>query len=148
MSGLTDGVHNFAVFAKGPYPWSSTGNASFTVATSPVCGAGKPALSLAAPVAFWFDYPAYVARNLSITWTVNNTGTTTASSVALTGSTSANPAVTTLTGMPATVGTGTIAPSSSGSVTVQYHVPDYVGSFRVINTASATDCAANLYTYP
>jgi len=112
------------------------------------CVAGKPSLSLAAPSPFWASYADYVAHNLSVNWTVNNTGATTASSVQLTGSTATYAPITTITAMPATVGTGTIAPGASGTVTVQYHLPIVGTGFRVVNTASANDCAGNGYTYP
>ncbi|MHB0866952.1 MAG: fibronectin type III domain-containing protein [Thermoleophilia bacterium] len=121
---------------------------SFTTGAPP-CTVGQPVLSLAAPVAFWGSYADYTAGNLSVTWTVNNSGSTNASSVQLTDSHSTYAPITTITAMPATVGTGSIVAVGSGSVVVQYHLPQTVAGtgFRVVNHASANDCAGNPYTY-
>jgi len=142
--GLADGAHSFNVSVKDNTGNLGSASGTFTVET---CTAGKPSLSLAAPSAYWASYADYLGKKLSVTWTINNTGSTKAQNVQLTSSTPAYAAVICLLTMPAPV--GDIAAGSSASVTVQYQLPPgFSGAgFRVANSASAEDCAGNAYLY-
>lgn len=111
------------------------------------CPAGKPDLKLAAPGSFWASYADYLARKLSVTWTVDNIGLTPALDVALTSSTSTYAPIVTLTAMPAAI--GSISAGGSGSVVVQFLLPTAGGvGFHVVNAAAAMDLAGNTYVYP
>ncbi len=114
--------------------------------TSPVSGA-KPPLTLDLPSPAWASLSDYQAGILSVTWTINNTGTAEAWSAQLTGSVNTN-GVTLASTLPATIGSGDILPGSSGSVTLKYNVPAGVGSWISTLTGSANDGAGTTYTYP
>lgn len=148
-AGLAVGTHSIEAMVTDNSGNTGMATGSLTV-DPPPCTVGKPSLSLAAPVASWGTYANYTARKLSVTWTVNNTGSTNASSVQLESSNSTYAPITTVTAMPAAV--GDIAGGGSGSVVVQYQLPTgtpITGSgFHVVNTASANDCGGNSYAYP
>jgi hypothetical protein len=130
-----DGYANGTVSAEG----------SFTTAAPP-CTAGKPSLTLGSPSAYWGSYADYLAHVLTVDWAVSNTGATTASNVAVTGSTPTWGGFSTITAMP--ISLGTIIGGGSATATVQYQITGTAVGFRVVNTGSADDCAANSYTYP
>ena len=140
--GLADGVYNAVITVT-----DNTGNAghasgSFTVTT---CSGVKPGLSLEAPRPFWASYADYTASRLSITWTVRNTGADNALNVKMISSSPA-PGVILLAAMPASI--GSINAGASGSVVLQYRVPQGMRGFRVINAASAEDSCGNMFLYP
>ncbi|MDO8616226.1 MAG: hypothetical protein Q7T33_10925, partial [Dehalococcoidia bacterium] len=153
VSGLADGVHTYTAaawdFARG-YPSTGAGNmgsasGSFTVVNW-VCTPGKPSLSLSAPGSYWASYADYTARELSVNWSVSNTGANNAVAVAITGSTNTN-GVTLSTALPASI--GNINAGSSASTTLKYHVPLTTGSWRTTTSATAADdCGTTGYTYP
>lgn len=143
--GLGFGVHTISGQVPDNAGNSAPASGSFTIST---CTVGKPNLSLASPSAFWASYADYTIRKLGVIWTINNTGGTKAYGVAITSSSATYTQITTITSMPAAV--GTINAGGSGSVTVQYTLPSgFTGSgFRVINSATASDCGGTGYTYP
>lgn len=114
-------------------------------ANSALCTSNKPSLSMSSASPFWASMADYTAGLLSVTFTIQNSGSDTAYLVKITGS-SPNNSVTTSTTMPASV--GTIAAGGSGSATVQYNVPAGTGNFTVNLQASADDGCGNRYTYP
>ncbi len=108
---------------------------------------GKPSLGLGAPSPFWASLSDYLSGRLSVTWTVNNTGTAEAWSVNLTGSSNTN-GVTLASTLPAAVGSGNILAGASGTVTLIYNVPTGVASWVSALSGSAQDGAGATYTYP
>ncbi|MDO8737295.1 MAG: hypothetical protein Q7K29_09490, partial [Thermoleophilia bacterium] len=105
---------------------------------------GEPVLSIGSAEAFWASYADYTARLLSVRYTVNNSGGTSAFSVNLDNSSATN-GVITASSLP--VSAGNIAAGASALVTLQYNVPSGVGSFRTTNSASAEDNCGTTFTY-
>lgn len=133
-------------FVDMPYVIYGGRSVDYFPLTTPVEG-GKPALSLGQPQPSWASVSDYQAGQLSVTWTVNNTGSAEAWSAQLTGSTDSN-GVTLTTALPVSIGTGNILAGASGSVTLKYNVPTGVSSWQTAMTASAQDGIGATYIYP
>jgi hypothetical protein len=128
------------------------GNANGTVSTefsfttaAPPCTPGKPGLSVSLGSVFWASYADYTARELSVNYTINNTGATDAYAVQITGATSSW-GVTLSTAVP--VSLGNIAAAGSAGTTLKHHVPPGVTKFRTTISAAASDACGTGYTYP
>lgn len=143
-SGLAQGPHTVTVNVKDFAGNAGSATGAFTVST---CTAGKPVLSLAMPASYWASYADYVARKLSVNWTINNAGSMDARNVALTSSVPTYAPIICLMTMP--VPAGEIPAGGSATLTIQYQLPPGYGGagFRVANSASAEDCAGNVYLY-
>ena len=114
-SGLAYGPHAIEVLVADNAGTLGTGTGTLTIEPPP-CTIVKPTLSLSAPVGYWTGgYPGYLARNLSVTWTVNNPGTAYAANVKITGSTP-NGGVTLLTDMPAASPSGAYRPAVAATL--------------------------------
>lgn len=105
----------------------------------------KPSLTLNMPNPYWSTYADYLARELSTTWVIDNSGSETAYNVNLTSSSNTNIVSLTST-LPSSI--GDITAGSSGSITLKYHVPVGVGSWRSTLTGSAEDGCGTTYIHP
>ncbi|MHB9111766.1 MAG: right-handed parallel beta-helix repeat-containing protein [Thermoleophilia bacterium] len=105
----------------------------------------KPNLSLKAPQSFWASYSDYIARELSVSWTISNNGGLPAYDVKLTSSANTS-GVTLITPLP--VAFGDIAGAGQSTSTVKYQVPAGIASWLTANHASAVDACGTLYVYP
>lgn len=146
LSGLNDGTTYYyrATSYDGQANGTVSAEGSFT--TVAACTPAKPSLTLSKTSTYWVDYAAYTARQLSVNWTISNTGTNGATNVAITGSTNTN-GVTISTLLPASV--GSIGAGSSAMKTLVYNVPLTTGGWWTSSTASAgDDCGGTGYTYP
>lgn len=120
-------------FVQDNLPWASEG-----------AWCGKPALTLSSPQAFWGSYADYIARELSVNWTVRDNGMP-AYDVKITSSVN-NAGVTLLTGLP--VSFGDIPAGGSSSQTLKYQTPNGVSRWYTIHNATAKDGCGTSYTYP
>jgi hypothetical protein len=112
---------------------------------SALCNSGKPSLSLSSATPFWGSYNDYLASLLSVNYTIQNNGASTANNVAISNSTATNGVVCS-TNMPVSI--GTIAASGSATTTLKYSIPPGVSRFRATVNAAADDACGNSYTYP
>ena len=162
-SSCTDNVFSLAAPAGGNYwsdwatpdanhdgfvdsPYLFSGGRDDLPLAAPV-GGGRPDLHLNNPDPFWASTGDYNARQLSVTWSVGNTGSRDAFQAQLTASGNTN-GVTLVTAMPQVLGSGRIAAGGSGSVTLKYNVPDGVSAWHSSLTASAEDAGGVKYVYP
>jgi len=136
-------------FCDEPYAFSSMfGGDDLPWTAQDAWPSGKPSLSLSHLSPEWSSYADYVARELSVTWTVTDTGDIAANGVRITGSVDSNGVVLS-TALPAGVISAAIPNSGSSSpVTLKYNIPEEVGSWHASLTASAMDSAGTAYTYP
>lgn len=104
----------------------------------------KPDLTLSKNSVFWASYADYQARQLSVSWTINNSGRP-AYNVQLTRSTNTN-GVSLITPSPLTL--GDIAGGGSSTSVFIYDVPAGVSGFSVMIESSAQDACGNSYPYP
>ncbi|MHB0915219.1 MAG: multicopper oxidase family protein [Thermoleophilia bacterium] len=105
----------------------------------------KPDLVLEPPTVFWASYWDYYNRELSVTWSVTNSGRTGAFNTIISGEKATN-GVTPVGSGSAVI--GEISAAASGSATVRYNVPLGVSSFRVFITVTAEDGCGTVYQYP
>ena len=131
-------------FVDNPYVFS--GGQDNLPLSAPVAS-GKPNLTLDLPSPFWASLSDYQSGQLSVTWTVNNTGANEAWSAQLTGSRN-TAGVTLATTLPASIGGGDILAGASGSATLKYNVPAGVGAWVSTLTGSAQDGMGAGYSYP
>ncbi len=136
----------FASSSKVAFAATAGGVFSDTFPCSP-CSSVKPDLTLSSPNSFWASLSNFDAGVLSVTWTLNNTGSNEAWSVQFTSSNNTN-GVTLASTLPAGVNPGSILPGSSGSATLKYNVPVSVGSWVSTLKGSAQDGVGTTYTYP
>ncbi len=116
------------------------------LAAAPACtGGSQPSLSLSTSNVYWASFADYEARNLSVDYSVGNTGSDTAYAVQVVGSTASN-GVTCSTIMPVVL--GDIAASGSHSLTLHYTIPNGVPTFTATVYATALDGCGNSYSYP
>jgi hypothetical protein len=106
---------------------------------------GKPSLILETPASFWASASDYQARQLSVRWTIDNSGSGSALAASITGCENGN-GVQLLTPLPALA--GDIGPGGAGSVTLRYQVPDGVAAWNAINAGHAYAADGVEYAYP
>lgn len=104
-----------------------------------------PDLSLSIDNAYWASYSDYLARSLSVDYTLANSGAGDAFSLQLL-SLSASQGVTPLTATPFSL--DDIAAGASSSATVSYLLPQGVSAFTASATATCTDSRGFTYQYP
>lgn len=109
-----------------------------------LCNGKSPALGLGISGApRWASYADYVARQLSVSYTITNFVGPDAVNVAITGTVNTN-SVTLATVTP--VALGDISVGTSSGTTLVYNVP--VGSFRARVHATAEDACGNSFVFP
>lgn len=104
----------------------------------------RPGLNLTKTGARWGSYADYLARLLSIDFSIGDSGAD-ARSVTLVGSDSSN-GVMAASGFPLFI--GDVTSGSSVTVTLKYVVMPGVNSFRTVTYATAIDLCGKSYTYP
>jgi len=143
VAGLADGPHSITVGVKDMAGNLGTGSGDFTVSTWQ-CTAGKPALALGNPYAYWGSYADYVEGVLSVDWTISNMGANSAMGVTMTNVSNTNG----IAGPVDPVSFGDIAAGTGATRTFQYAGFGNVGSWHTVNTAAASDDCGAGYTYP
>lgn len=131
-------VDNPYVFMGGQdnLPWAAPGG----------WACAKTTLSLSSPTPYWASYADYLASQLTVGWTVTNTGTATAFGVSIDGGANTN-GVSVLSGeLPKPL--GTLGAGGSDSFTIRYSIPQGVASWRSALTGSAQDSCGASYAYP
>ncbi|MHB8159422.1 MAG: S8 family serine peptidase [Thermoleophilia bacterium] len=143
FSGLSSGAHTIGGSVADNAGNASPISGSFTL----VCG--KPALSLGVPTSFWASYADYQARELSMTFAINNGGINEAYNVIMAGSVNTN-SVLLISPTPLTVGDigASGGPTDSVQVTVKYLVPTDVTAFHTTVYLTADDSCGISYAYP
>lgn len=104
-----------------------------------------PDLSLSIDNTYWGSYADYLTRTLSVDYTLTNSGAGDAFSLQVL-TLSASQGVTPLTTTPFSL--PDIAGGTSGSMTVNYQMPQGVAAFSVSATATCTDDRGFTYQYP
>ncbi|MHB1326355.1 MAG: glycoside hydrolase family 26 protein [Thermoleophilia bacterium] len=104
-----------------------------------------PALSLGSATSFWSDYADYIARQLSVSYTLSNSAGIDAVSVQIVSVTNTNGVILSST-LPMSV--GDIAVTGSTQIRLLYTVPPGVTSFRSAPRVTARDTYGNNYSYP
>ncbi len=106
----------------------------------------KTTLGLSSPSPYWASYADYTAGQLTVGWTVTNTGAGTAFGVSVDGSADTN-GVSVLGGeLPKSL--GTLGAGGSDSFTIRYSIPQGVTNWRSALTGSAQDSCGAVYAYP
>ena len=105
----------------------------------------QPLLSLNAPQSFWASYADYLNGDLSVSMTLCNTGSTTATNVQIIGSINSN-GVTLTT--PLNIFLGDIPSGGCASTTVEYRVPQSISMFHSIIYVVASDSCGAVYSFP
>jgi len=106
---------------------------------------GIPDLSLSLDGTYWASYADYLARSLSVDYSLSNTGAGGAFALQVQ-SLTASQGVVPLTPTPFSV--ADLAAGDSGTMTVEYQVPPGVASFFASATATCTDDRGFTYQYP
>lgn len=107
--------------------------------------AGKPVLSIGSAAPYWASYQSYLARELSVEWTLTNSGANDAQLVKITGSSNTH-GVTLATTLPLEL--GNLNHGSGMNLTLKYSVPAGVSMWHSSMTATASDLVGTSYTYP
>ncbi len=144
VSGLTNGAHTIGGSVADRAGNVSPITGSFAVSTGlpPV---GKPQLSLFQVDVFWGSYTDFTMRQLTVRWSVANSGTTDAVHVRITSSINTN-GVSLLTPLPVTL--GNVAAAGSASTDLKYDVPSGVTAWQSSTSGSASDTSGYGYLYP
>jgi hypothetical protein len=108
------------------------------------CYSNAPDLHLSNSGSKWDSYQAYLERNLSVSYTITNEGSSAAYNVKITAS-SGDHGVTLLTELPATA--VDLNPGAEDLVSLTYHVPAGINSFRSANSATAQDDCGISHSY-
>jgi hypothetical protein len=103
-----------------------------------------PDLTLTADNIYWPDMAAYNARMLSIDYSVINVAGDDASNVVVAGTMNSNAVTSQNTPFPI----GNIPAGGVGNMTIEYHVPQGIGSFSNTVYATAEDPGGVTYYYP
>ncbi|MFA5802692.1 MAG: S8 family serine peptidase [Thermoleophilia bacterium] len=140
-SNLQAGTHAIGGSVADNAGNSGTISGSFTI----ICGA--PQITLGTPRSFWGSYPDYLARELSVSYAMCDTGGTGAYDIKVVGS------INTGSVFPASVmpmSLGDIPGGTSGclSLTIKYVVPSSVASFRSITFVTSKDACGTEYAIP
>lgn len=122
------------------------GGAIYLSSTQALMGS-SPRLALSKSNVYWASYDDYTAGLLTVDYSITNTGSDTANSLQLVGSTASN-GVTCSTAMPISLGNvpgGTTFPDSAK---VKYSVPAGVAFFMATVYVTAEDGNGNIFSYP
>ncbi|MHB8792263.1 MAG: hypothetical protein ACYC6O_02840 [Thermoleophilia bacterium] len=139
-SGLAEGLHQVSVHVQDNSGNQRNVGSSFTVACE------KPILSLS-HTAYWASYADYMARSLSVTFEIANTGSSRAGNVSVTGGTASN-GVQLAGGIPASYPGSFIEPGASFGFSASYTVPVNVTVFHISISITAEDGCGNSHSYP
>lgn len=120
-------------------------SSNYQVAVATLCTPGKPNLTPLRGNTSWGSYANYQTHKLSVSWEVRNDGSETAYNVRIIANTNSN-GVGRYTALPLSL--GNIASGATAVFNIDHSVPVGVGSFMSGLTGTASDCAANSYTYP
>ncbi len=129
----------------GQVVWEGWNGYGWEIFLASQCSGNRPTLALSRGNAFWASYADFTAGELSVNMTIRNSGTDTANSIMITGSSDTN-GVTRSTAVPALI--GDIAGGAGSSITLKYHIPAGVGSFRTSVYATALDLCGTTFSYP
>lgn len=105
----------------------------------------KPSLKLSQTRVYWASYPDYQIGNLSVDFSLSNSGAGDANFLEAIGANSSN-GVDTSTAMPLSL--GMLPSGSSRSFTLKYTVPAQVTVFRTSIYVTAEDGSGTAYAYP
>lgn len=105
----------------------------------------KPALTVTSTGAYWGSYADYLARNLTVSYSLANGPSQMAEDVHISGASASN-GVSLLTSLPLNI--GHLMNDESTSFLLNFNVPMGVGSFRTNISGDAMDEAGNKYNYP
>jgi beta propeller repeat protein len=105
-----------------------------------------PQLTWSGGRAYWASWPDYLERQLSVDYQLSNSGTGEAIDTAIQASICAPVSVYAANPLPLTG--GSLMPGASAVVTLKYHVPVGVHSFRANTYASCGDDAGRLHWFP
>lgn len=142
VSGLADGSHDYTVSVEDNAGTVGTAGSSFTVS---VWTPTAPNLNLGSATPFWSNYADYMARQLSVSFTLSNAAGIDAVSVQIVSVTNTNGVMLSST-LPMSV--GDIAVTGSTQIRLVYTVPLGVTSFRSAPRVTARDTFGNNYSYP
>ncbi|MHB8793492.1 MAG: metallophosphoesterase [Thermoleophilia bacterium] len=106
---------------------------------------GTPALVLSQTSTYWASFPDYLRRDLSVDYSLSNSGSGDAAGVQ-TVYTNATNGVLPLTGLPFSMGDLTVG--SSKTMTIHYEVPVGVAAFRTATFVTCNDLARGTYAFP
>ncbi len=145
VSGLVDGAHSIGGSVKDNSGNASPISGSFNVNLS----CGKPLLTLSAPTALWASYADYVSQELTANYPLCNVGGIDARNLKLVGAVNTNSALLATT-VPMAIGNlnaGGGTPTCT-TISVRYHVPAGVSSFRSTLYVTSEDICGVVYAYP
>lgn len=125
-------------------PYAFTGGSDPQARTA-AATCGRPDLRLYKDSTVWASYGDYLARHVSVNYSIHNLSTWTAYNVTVTGSLASNGAAL-LT--PMSVPLGNLGGTGTVAVTLQYSVPSGIAGFITNTTGTATNACGTLYTYP
>lgn len=120
----------------------------FYADTSIACTPGAPALALARTDVYWASYADYLARDLSVDFSVENTGTDAAYIIQITGSTASSGVSCLTCPAPVAASLGNLVGGASHALTLKYDIPASVSTFSATVSATAKDGCGNGYSYP
>lgn len=143
VSGLVGGTHNIGGSVGDIDGNSAPISGSFYVTCF------QPALAIGSPQPSWATFQDYLNRELTISYSLCNTGANDAYNVNTVGAVSTN-GVVLLAGMPAVVGDIQRAgqPASCTQVTFKYLVPHGVELFKTVTYVTAVGPCGGNYAYP
>lgn len=104
----------------------------------------KPFLSLGISSIYWRDYAAYLAHELNVDFTISNSGPP-AAGTQIVGSTCTN-SVTPMTQLPLAI--GDLETGGAAVLTMAYHVPVGVSSFKTLNYVTAAGSKGDVFEFP
>jgi hypothetical protein len=122
---------------------SYDGNANGVSSSIQFCSGQEPVLSLSYEGARWASNDDYLARQLSVDYSIVNLGASTAVGVTIVGTEDTNGVFS--TGLPVI---GDLTPSTGASFTLTYTIPPGVQAYRSTVFATAGDSCGNLFNYP
>lgn len=140
-ANLTAGAHSIGGSVADNTGNSSPISGSFTV----ICA--SPQLGLGIPQPSWGSYTDYLARQLSVSYSVSDSAGTGAYSIQVEGSTNTGSVIAT-SALPIALGDIPGGTTVYLTLTMKYEVPSGVTSFRSITYMTAKDACGNLYTFP
>ena len=141
VAGLVAGTHTIGGSVGDNADNSSTVSGSFTL----VCG--FPQITLGAPWSFWGSYADYLARELSVSYGLSDSGGTGAYGIQVEGSINTG-SVFPASAMPLSIGDIPGGTSDSLTLTIKYVVPSGVTSFRSVTFVTMKDACGTVYAIP
>lgn len=116
------------------------------IVVGPQCEAAKPVLALTgARNVYWASYADYVARELTVDFIFVNNGPGAAYGSAISSASSTRGVS---LSSPVPISLGEIAPGSSATATVKYHIPAGVAKFLSVIAGSASDACGITHNFP